>query len=649
MSDLPMVPNEISALEFVDPYEFHMRSEPYVNKTPVEIDPDNGFRYTYRDVGMTRNAKEEHVRELKVYLDPVPHVVLDQNVPLRGWYKAKHEPKGVRPRPCYTEAILTQPYGGFCHVGCGFCYINNGVRGYRGQGISTVDPKYGEKVRRQLSRMEIGAAVYMSSFTDPFLELEEVYHNTQNCAQAAVDAGLPIFFLTRKLTPDWAYDLLVQNPHSYMQFSINTPDPEDWRRLSPKALPLNEMLEQVREMARRGIYVSIQVNPIMAGITTNQDILNLIHLLAEAGADHLIFKFVEIVFPSVSGLVTQMKHRFGEERGKRFEQLFTQNIGGVRTIDEGYRKDALDQYYVECKKAGVTMSLCYEYEMTVVGAISMGARYMTSAQCHGHRVPMYRRIGDRFQPMEVCPPSGCLTCADESGAPCGSEKLARADALTPQDLIKTIVPLPDAPIGQTKAAIVNLRGMNGSGKTTLLRELAARMGVYGVESITPKGCPKSYTITLLGTEESGVWGAIVGDYEVEGSITAGCDRIRTQEEARAVVAAAQEMMAPHGVVFFEGIVISTIWSSWYAFAQSHRPFIWAYMKTPYATCLERIQQRNGGKPIKEELVAGKEKAIASTQRKAIDAGETVWEIGEADPLEELITKLKEAGLGPWGQ
>jgi hypothetical protein len=35
------------------------------------------------------------------------------------------------PRPCFTEALLTHPYGGTCPVRSTFCYVNNGGRGER--------------------------------------------------------------------------------------------------------------------------------------------------------------------------------------------------------------------------------------------------------------------------------------------------------------------------------------------------------------------------------------------------------------------------------------------------------------------------------------------------------------------------------------
>jgi len=422
-----------------DPYRWFMHNEPSLNLTPVAVDEETGLRYTERDIGLTRNATPEHTKRMRVILDPMPHVILDQHIPLRGWYKAKFEPAAVRPRPCYTEALLTQPYGGFCHVGCGFCYINNGIRGYRSQGVSTVDPQYPVKIAKQLDKMKIGSAVYLSSFIDPFLPMEDIYHITERTAQAAVDRGLPIFFLTRLKVPGWAYDMLKYNPHSYQQFSINTPSAADWRLLSPRALPLEDMIDQVREMHKQGIYVSIQVNPVVAGVTSPEQICELIHMLAMAGADHLIFKFVEIVHTSVTALINNMISRFGPSRGGDFKKLFTQNIGGVRTIAEEYRIMALDMFSKECKEAGVTMSLCYEYEYQRDGAgkiinktgVNLGPKYMTSDQCHGHRVPVYVKRDGLFKPLEVCPPQGCLTCSD---VPCGDARLGLATALTPIDL-----------------------------------------------------------------------------------------------------------------------------------------------------------------------------------------------------------------------
>lgn len=78
----------------------------------------------------------------KVYKQPIKHVVTTSAPAIRGWYKDKTVEPRVRPRPCYSEALLTTPYGGFCHIGCKFCYVDHGTRGYRSTGVAAVNPGY---------------------------------------------------------------------------------------------------------------------------------------------------------------------------------------------------------------------------------------------------------------------------------------------------------------------------------------------------------------------------------------------------------------------------------------------------------------------------------------------------------------------------
>lgn len=422
-------------------YKHFLESEPAKSK---ERGVDERGRFEWRRIGMVRNAKEENTRRMKVYLDPAPHVILDQNVPLRGWYKGKRERKGVRARPCFSEALLTQPYGGACPVRCLFCYVNNGVRGYRGQGITVVDPNYPQKVAAQLAKMRFAWNAYISSFTEPFQKLESVYHNTERLSRVVTDAGLPLFYLTRQIPPDWAIRYLQKSPYSYQQFSIITPDRTDYRKLSPNAAPIDDVLRFIREELRpRGIYVSIQVNPVVPGVVSNEQIEALIRELAKAGANHVIFKFVEIVSPAAGPMVEKVRKVFGE-RGDRFAELFTENIGGLKTIVESYRVPALRRYREVVDEVGMTMGLCYEYaykrdaEGKVVDKTgeSIGREFCTGAQCHGPYTPVHIRKGRRFVPFKGCPPTGCLYCEEEEAGdkpPCGVAKLAEARALSPRD------------------------------------------------------------------------------------------------------------------------------------------------------------------------------------------------------------------------
>lgn len=429
-----------------DAYRYFMRPDPNMREMlgPIErgFDEVTGREMRSRLAGVAMLRGSDNLEERRIYLDPLPHIRQDAAKPLQGWYsnKSDRQARGKRERPCMTDALLTQPYGGHCNVNCGFCYIIAGGRGYRASSLVTVPIGYGAQVRKQLRSMNVGTAGYFSSFTDPFLPYEDWYHNTQEGAQAFTDAGLPVFFLSRLEYPGWAFDMLQKNKFSYMQKSINTPHQDDWERLSPAAAPLSLHFDQIREARRRGIYVSIQCNPIIAGIVTNEDIEHLIDLLAEAGANHVIFKFVEANHPWAAAMVGKMVKAFGDNRAAAFRELFVENSAGQqKTITEEYRREAHGRFMRKCQSVGMTSALCFEYTKKSGEWRSMGPEFLTADQCHGHRVPMHVRQGEAFVPLGVCPPSGCLTCADttdDGKGQCGSELLGQAKALRLPDLRK---------------------------------------------------------------------------------------------------------------------------------------------------------------------------------------------------------------------
>lgn len=437
---------DLTSEETKQAYQYFMKPEPRDVVGDLETDPETGIRSRLMRIGMVRGTRDEDKKTYRVYLDPLPHIRIDEGKPLQAWYKSKHEEPGVRNRPCFTEAILTQPYGGFCAVGCAFCYVNSGFKGYRGSGLISVPMGYGKQVRETLKKMRTSAAGYFSSFTDPFLPLEDVYHNTQEGAQAFVDEGLPIFFLSRIKYPSWAFDLLRQNPYSYAQKSINCANPEDWKRLSPGAASLATHMEDIRELRKAGIYVSIQVNPIIPGVVNHDDVERIFEMLAEAGANHVIVKFVEASYSWAPAMAEKIKFRFGEERGSQFESLFTENIGGQRTIVEEYRMEGHRRYQKAATRLGMTYATCYEYRMerdssgrvTNKTGVSVGKEFLTADQCHGHKVPMFTRsdLEKPFREVRECPPTGCLSCSDgNEGKPrCGSELFGAAAALRLPDL-----------------------------------------------------------------------------------------------------------------------------------------------------------------------------------------------------------------------
>ena len=359
--------------------------------------------------------------------EPFPHIFLDKAKPLQGWYKNATDP--VRPRPCFTEATLVQPYGGYCPLSCAFCYVNMGLRGYRATKRVTVCPMHVDQIHRQISRWYVASSFYITPFHEPFNVLEETYHNTRNIAGLATELGLPVFFLSRLIYPDWAKDILQANPYSYAQKSIVTSNPTIHRKLSPGGASLEDQWRDISDLRRKNIYVSIQLNPVFLGIIDEGDVLNLIRLLAKHGANHVIVKFVEVQLCSWKEFLSTVNNRFGVP-STRIENLFTEVQGAQRTIPEDTRRKLHEVFQKEATSCGMTYATCYEYDR--VGRNSLGRLYCTADQCHGKAVPIFYRnkLTEKFRPFDGCEPSGCLYCERKL---CNHPSLTQAKAMRDKD------------------------------------------------------------------------------------------------------------------------------------------------------------------------------------------------------------------------
>lgn len=181
---------------------------------------------------------------------------------------------------------------------------------------------------------------------------------------------------------------------------------------------------------------------------------------------------------------------------------------------------------------------------------------------------------------------------------------------------------------------INIRGCNGSGKTTLLRQLVDHFDTNKELGEVVVDNHKPIPVTYLGDNV-----AILGDYLSEKSRqsnTAGCDRIKTQKAIKDALEAIQR-----DIVLFEGVIVSTIFQPWADWSQNNGGMLWAFLDTPIDVCLQRIQHRNGGKPINEQLVVDKFNGINRVMAKAMEAEEYVRIFDHRTALPELVQIIRE--------
>lgn len=405
------------------------RQEQFKLHQAISSGEDENGAYDVVPLSMVKGGK---LKPTKVYRKPVKHVITTSSPSPRGWYKNKWVADRVRPRPCYTESVLTVPFSGACIIGCKYCYVAHGTRGYRATGIATVTPNYPDQMRKALSKMMIAAPAYITSFTEPFQPLEDRYHITQRLSQVFIDEGLPLFYLTRLIPPEWAVEAILKNPYSYMQWSINTPNERHRRMMSPGTAKLDDVWAAMERLSDLGIFISVQVNPILAGITTLDELVELVNLIADHGGHHVIFKFAEQVYSNRKLLLERLSKLPNVDK---FDKLLNQTIGGVYTIQQDVRLEWLNVLLEETRNIGITMSTCYEYYDNGKAGANYAPYVSTSDNCHGRGIPIFYRpeVGAKFRPLPGCSKIGCLYCAEYGTRACGNETLLQAKALEFKD------------------------------------------------------------------------------------------------------------------------------------------------------------------------------------------------------------------------
>lgn len=183
--------------------------------------------------------------------------------------------------------------------------------------------------------------------------------------------------------------------------------------------------------------------------------------------------------------------------------------------------------------------------------------------------------------------------------------------------------------------IINLRGTNGSGKSTVIFQLLDGRTVEVVDLAHYKSkAGKDRHVEGYHCAELEL--IVVGRYA---TACGGCDGIPTQDLICEAVRKASTLAQN---VLFEGVIVSTLFSRYSELAKElgNKRFLFAYMDTPLETCLSRIQKRNGGKPIKEDLVASKVRAILSTREKALAAGHTVVDVPHKDATKAILNLIR---------
>ncbi len=212
--------------------------------------------------------------ELNVYQDQTKQILSDNDSPDLGF------------------RYSVNPYRGCLH-GCAYCYARPSHE-YLGFGAGAdferkivVKLRAGELLREAFEKPSWqGELILFSGNTDCYQPLEASYRLTRACLEVCRDYRNPLHVITKSALVERDVDLLAELAaigSASVTITIPFWDPEIARAIEPLVPTPKRRIETVRRLSERGIPVSVNIAPLIPGLS-DRDIVHILEAAHAAGA-----------------------------------------------------------------------------------------------------------------------------------------------------------------------------------------------------------------------------------------------------------------------------------------------------------------------------------------------------------------------------
>ena len=232
-------------------------------------------------------------------------------------------------------AWTLNPYRG-CEFGCKYCYARytHEFMEHR-DGLDFERKIYAKSNAPGLLRAELaavrdkGLAIALGTATDPYQPAEMQYKVTRRMLEVfARFEGLNFSITTKSVLILRDLDLLGQIAarHRFsVHMTVTTTDAKLARLLEPLAPPPAKRLEAVRELARAGIRVGVNLMPILPGLTDAPVQMESVARAAAADGAQSLYGSVLFLMPSAYATFLPFLEREFPRLARRYKKLYARS------------------------------------------------------------------------------------------------------------------------------------------------------------------------------------------------------------------------------------------------------------------------------------------------------------------------------------
>jgi DNA repair photolyase len=252
---------------------------------------------------------------------------------------------------CTCPPKLTfNPYTG-CDHACVYCYASSYIPRF-----ADCRPKKDlpQSLQREAAKLK-GETVSMSNSSDPYPRLEAKAGLTRKCLAVLAQSNCRIQVITKSSLVTRDADLLSKVP-STVAVTITTDDDAKARLIEPHAPSATERLKTVETLIRKGIPVSVRVDPVIPFV--NDDPKSLIATLASMDVKHVTSSTYKVKRDNWQRFAVAMP-----EIAEKLKTLYFsegEKVGGCVLLPKTFRLKLLNAVRSLATENGMKFGVCRE-------------------------------------------------------------------------------------------------------------------------------------------------------------------------------------------------------------------------------------------------------------------------------------------------
>jgi DNA repair photolyase len=273
---------------------------------------------------------------------------------------------------CTCPPKLTfNPYTG-CSHNCVYCYAQTYIPRF-----TDCRPKNNllKRLEQEAQKLK-GETISIANSSDPYPHIEAELGLTRECLRILNRSNCRIQIITKSSLVARDADLLRETP-STIAVTLTTEDEATAKKLEPNAPTPNERLKAVETLIRKGIGVSVRIDPIIPFVNDNP--AKLIATLAEIGVKHITASTYKVKRDNWQRFVAAMP-----EKAEKLKPLYWshgERANGCVLLPRDLRLKLLTNVRCMAVSHGIEFAVCRE-----------GLSQLNTACCDGSwLLPSWRR------------------------------------------------------------------------------------------------------------------------------------------------------------------------------------------------------------------------------------------------------------------